>query len=52
LSSNKRQIELDEKLVLKMRKGVQTYTNNTIFGDDDLIEGKDKYKSTTIAKTH
>lgn len=35
-----------------MRKGNETYHSNAIFGDEDLIDNKGRYKYTTIAKTH
>ena len=52
LRSNKRQIEIDEKLRILMRRGADVYTKNCMFGDEDIMNKKANYQTTAIAKTH
>jgi len=51
MHSNKRKVEINDNLEILMRKGVETITKDTVFGEEDLLDNKCKYQTTAIAKT-
>ncbi|CAI2385661.1 unnamed protein product [Moneuplotes crassus] len=51
LHSSKREVEISETLEIYMRKAVETFSKNDVFGEEDLLDNKVIYQTSAIAKT-
>lgn len=50
LHSNKRKVEINEKLCVMMKKVTETILKGEVFGDEDIMNHKARYQISTIAK--